>query len=340
MIISAGFSASLSVSPPPRSGLMENPRDLVERSSRKRRDSFGMLDGLEEDRSSCSTESSGGSGASSPEDSEDEELGGGGGGGGGVTQLTSTSSSSSLTLIKTNGQVYTYPDGKAGMATCEMCGMVGVRDAFYSKTKRFCSVSCSRSYSSNSKKASILARLQGKPPTKKAKVLQKQPLMSKLAAYAQHQANQQSAVRKSVTVEVFDWGRYLGDGDVMGAPVSCFKHVPMGKSWGDISEGVRVEVPNTDSSLPVKVYWIAGIIKLAGFKALLRYEGFDSDSTRDFWLNLCVPDIHPVGWCAAGGKPLVPPQTILVLTEDLSERLNNGSRKNDDDLSLKQTLLH
>ena len=38
--------------------------------------------------------------------------------------------------------------------------MVGVRDAFYSKTKRFCSVSCSRSYSSNSKKASILARLQ------------------------------------------------------------------------------------------------------------------------------------------------------------------------------------
>uniref|UniRef100_A0A3B4Z9M8 MBT domain-containing protein 1-like n=1 Tax=Stegastes partitus TaxID=144197 RepID=A0A3B4Z9M8_9TELE len=281
---------------------MENPRDLVERPSRKRRDSFGMLDGLDEDRSSCSTESSGGSGASSPEDSEDEDLGG-------VTQLT-PSSSSSLTLIKTNGQVYTYPDGKAGMATCEMCGMVGVRDAFYSKTKRFCSVSCSRSYSSNSKKASILARLQGKPPTKKAKVLQKQPLMTKLAAYAQHQASQQGGVKKSVAVEMFDWGRYLGDGDVTGAPVSCFKHVPMGKSWG-VSEGVRVEVPNTDSGLPMKVYWIAGIIKLAGFKALLRYEGFDGDSTRDFWLNLCVPDIHPVGWCATGGKPLVPPQSIL-----------------------------
>ncbi|XP_073350681.1 MBT domain-containing protein 1-like [Pagrus major] len=286
---------------------MESPRDLVERPSRKRRDSFGMLDGLEEDRSSCSTESSGGSGASSPEDSDEEELGGGGGG---VTQL-SPSSSSSLTLIKTNGQVYTYPDGKAGMATCEMCGMVGVRDAFYSKTKRFCSVSCSRSYSSNSKKASILARLQGKPPTKKAKVLQKQPLMTKLAAYAQHQANQHSGVKKSIMVEVFDWGRYLGDGDMIGAPVSCFKHVQMWRSWGDISEGVRVEVPNTDCGLPMKVYWIAGIIKLAGFKALLRYEGFDSDSTRDFWLNLCVPDIHPVGWCAAGGKPLVPPQTIL-----------------------------
>ncbi|XP_034062704.1 MBT domain-containing protein 1-like [Gymnodraco acuticeps] len=284
---------------------MENPRDLAERPCRKRRDSFGMLDGFEEDRSSCSTESSGGSGASSPEDSDEEELGGGGG------SHYNPSSSSSLTLIKTNGQVYTYPDGKAGMATCEMCGMVGVRDAFYSKTKRFCSVSCSRSYSSNSKKASILARLQGKPPTKKAKVLQKQPLMTKLAAYAQHQANQHGGVKKSITVEVFDWGRYLEDVEATGAPVDCFKHVPMGRSWGDISEGVRVEVTNTDSGLPMKVYWIAGIIKLAGFKALMRYEGFDGDSTRDFWLNLCVPDIHPVGWCAAGGKPLVPPQTIL-----------------------------
>lgn len=87
-------------------------RPQGERLSRKRRDSFGMLDGLEEDRSSCSTESSGGSGASSPEDSDEEELGGGGGG---VMQLTPSSSSSSLTLIKTNGQVYTYPDGKAGM---------------------------------------------------------------------------------------------------------------------------------------------------------------------------------------------------------------------------------
>lgn len=39
--------------------------------------------------------------------------------------------------------------------------------------------------------------LKGKPPTKKAKVLQKPPLITKLAAYAQHQANQQSGVKKS-----------------------------------------------------------------------------------------------------------------------------------------------
>ncbi|XP_076027578.1 MBT domain-containing protein 1-like isoform X2 [Genypterus blacodes] len=276
--------APVALRPPARteprvSALMEEPGDAAEHPSRKRGDSSGMLDAPDEERSSCSEESSVASGCSTPEDSEEEEFSGVMAAGVGVSQLGP--SSASLMLIKTNGQLYTYPDGKAGMATCEMCGMVGVRDAFYSKTKRFCSVSCSRSFSSNSKKASILARLQ------------------------------QSNVKKSVPVEGFDWGRYLGDGEVAGAPVSCFKHVPMGMSWGDISEGVRVEVPNTDSGLPMKVYWIAGIIKLSGFKALLRYEGFDSDASRDFWLNMCVPDIHPVGWCAAGGKPLLPPQTIL-----------------------------
>ncbi|KAM4890389.1 MBT domain-containing protein 1 isoform 6-T6 [Sylvia borin] len=222
---------------------------------------------------------------------------------------------SSLPIIKNNGQVYTYPDGKSGMATCEMCGMVGVRDAFYSKTKRFCSVSCSRSYSSNSKKASILARLQvaGKPPTKKSKVLQKQPLVAKLAAYAQYQAtlqNQAKTKAAAVPVEGFSWGNYINSNSFTAAPVTCFKHAPMGTCWGDIAEGVRVEVPNTDCSLPTKVFWIAGIVKLAGYNALLRYEGFENDSSLDFWCNICGSDIHPVGWCATSGKPLVPPRTI------------------------------
>ncbi|KAM6376714.1 MBT domain-containing protein 1 isoform 6-T6 [Pluvialis apricaria] len=274
---------------------MENTKDLTEhtsRAERKRRDSFGMFDGYD----SCSEDTSS---SSSSEESEEE-----------VAPLPS-----SLPIIKNNGQVYTYPDGKSGMATCEMCGMVGVRDAFYSKTKRFCSVSCSRSYSSNSKKASILARLQvaGKPPTKKAKVLQKQPLVAKLAAYAQYQAtlqNQAKTKAAAVPVEGFSWGNYINSNSFTAAPVTCFKHAPMGTCWGDISEGVRVEVPNTDCSLPTKVFWIAGIVKLAGYNALLRYEGFENDSSLDFWCNVCGSDIHPVGWCATSGKPLVPPRTI------------------------------
>uniref|UniRef100_A0A674GZF5 Mbt domain containing 1 n=3 Tax=Taeniopygia guttata TaxID=59729 RepID=A0A674GZF5_TAEGU len=280
---------------PAHEGLMENTKELTEHSSRverKRQDSFGMFDGYD----SCSEDTS----SSSSSDESEEE----------VAPLPS-----SLPIIKNNGQVYTYPDGKSGMATCEMCGMVGVRDAFYSKTKRFCSVSCSRSYSSNSKKASILARLQvaGKPPTKKAKVLQKQPLVAKLAAYAQYQAtlqNQAKTKAAAVPVEGFSWGNYINSNSFTAAPVTCFKHAPMGTCWGDIAEGVRVEVPNSDCSLPTKVFWIAGIVKLAGYNALLRYEGFENDSSLDFWCNVCGSDIHPVGWCATSGKPLVPPRTI------------------------------
>uniref|UniRef100_F7FB63 L3MBTL histone methyl-lysine binding protein 2 n=1 Tax=Monodelphis domestica TaxID=13616 RepID=F7FB63_MONDO len=78
-------------------------------------------------------------------------------------------------------------------AVCEMCGIVGTREAFFSKTKRFCSVSCSRSYSSNSKKASILARLQGKPPTKKAKVLHKAAWSAKIGAFLHSQGTGQLA---------------------------------------------------------------------------------------------------------------------------------------------------
>lgn len=261
--------------------ILHNPKE--------KEDSFGMFDGYD----SCSEDTSS---SSSSEESEEE-----------VAPLPAN-----LPIIKNNGQVYTYPDGKSGMATCEMCGMVGVRDAFYSKTKRFCSVSCSRSYSSNSKKASILARLQGKPPTKKAKVLQKQPLVAKLAAYAQYQATlqNQAKTKAAVSVEGFSWGNYINSNSFIAAPVACFKHAPMGTCWGDISENVRIEVPNTDCSLPTKVFWIAGIIKLAGYNALLRYEGFENDSSLDFWCNICGSDIHPVGWCAASGKPLVPPRTV------------------------------
>lgn len=182
-----------------RQNILHNPKEKA--------DWFGMFDGYD----SCSEDTSS---SSSSEESEEE-----------VAPLPSN-----LPIIKNNGQVYTYPDGKSGMATCEMCGMVGVRDAFYSKTKRFCSVSCSRSYSSNSKKASILARLQGKPPTKKAKVLQKQPLVAKLAAYAQYQATLQNQAKtkagnSAISVEGFSWGNYINSNSFIAAPVACFKHV-------------------------------------------------------------------------------------------------------------------
>uniref|UniRef100_H3AER1 Lethal(3)malignant brain tumor-like protein 2 n=1 Tax=Latimeria chalumnae TaxID=7897 RepID=H3AER1_LATCH len=199
-------------------------------------------------------------------------------------------------------------------AVCEMCGIVGTREAFFSKTKRFCSVSCSRSYSSNSKKASILARLQGKPPTKKAKVLHKAAWSAKIGAFLHSQGTGQLAdgtpTGQDALVLGFDWGKYLKGVGYKAAPVSCFKHVPLFDQWEEVSEGMKVEVLNTDAVLPSRVYWITYIIKLTGYKALLRYEGFENDSSHDFWCNLGTVDVHPIGWCAINSKILVPPQTI------------------------------
>ncbi|XP_078093729.1 lethal(3)malignant brain tumor-like protein 2 isoform X2 [Mustelus asterias] len=211
-------------------------------------------------------------------------------------------------------------DGKLGMATCEMCGIAGARDTFFSKTKRFCSVSCSRSYSSNSKKASILARLQGKPPTKKAKVLNKASWVSKLGAFLQHQSNGKikngNQNSNSAFGRSFEWGKYIEEHQCRAAPVSCFKHVPLFDQWEDVLEGMKVEILNLDCNLPNKVYWIAYVIKLAGYKTLLRYEGFENNSRQDFWYNLGTIDVHPIGWCATFSKPLVPPQTVRNKTTD------------------------
>uniref|UniRef100_A0A3Q3VZF5 Uncharacterized protein n=1 Tax=Mola mola TaxID=94237 RepID=A0A3Q3VZF5_MOLML len=141
---------------------------------------------------------------------------------------------------------------------CEMCGTTGTIKTFFSKTKRFCSTSCSRSYSSNSKKSSILARLQ---------------------------------VRTQQTI-----------GMIHVSPA------PLCDRWDDIAVGMKVEVLNTNAVLPSKVYWIATVIQVAGYKALLRYEGFEHDSSHDFWCSLVSGELNPIGWCAMTSKLLVPPQ--------------------------------
>jgi len=47
---------------------------------------------------------------------------------------------------------------------------------------------------------------------------------------------------------------------------------------------------------------------LSGYKALLRYEGFEDDDRFDLWCNIGTADVHPIGWCAVNSKLLVPPQ--------------------------------
>lgn len=121
--------------------------------------------------------------------------------------------------------------------------------------------------------------------------------------------------------------------------VSAFKHAPMAEFWDRlVTIGIKVEVVNNDAEPQVntfnanfksngngsisvnnigptrsleKVYWIATVIKISGYLAKLRYEGYEDDDSNDFWVYLFNDEIHGVGWCASQGKALVPPKNIL-----------------------------
>lgn len=112
----------------------------------------------------------------------------------------------------------------------------------------------------------------------------------------------------------YDWDPHLKNQFFMAAPVTCFKHAPMSDVWENILIGMKVEVENTDcdnvSEAFPDSFWVANVHKIIGYKALLRYEGFGLNSSKDFWVSLCSNQVHPVGWCATRGKPLIPPKTI------------------------------
>ncbi|XP_037277038.2 scm-related gene containing four mbt domains isoform X1 [Rhipicephalus microplus] len=211
---------------------------------------------------------------------------------------SSSSSDSEAPPSARNGTKAAVPPiRKDGMAVCERCGTVGVKHAFYSKTKRYCSVLCSRG----------LVRAGG-GKTSSSQNLTKRPL-------PQAQRNVPHNIKpKYEMVTSFDWKPYLTKADFVAAPVSCFKHAAFADCWDNVTVGMKVEVENRDCESFKHVfssfYWIATVVKIAGYMAKLRYEGFGMDESKDFWVNLCIDSVYPVGWCAAQGKPLIPPKTI------------------------------
>uniref|UniRef100_A0A182K7K0 FCS-type domain-containing protein n=1 Tax=Anopheles christyi TaxID=43041 RepID=A0A182K7K0_9DIPT len=133
----------------------------------------------------------------------------------------------------------------------------------------------------------------------------------------------------------YDWTQALADPKFYAAPVTCFKHAPGYDMWPNVVIGMKVEVENTDCDVQQALiggmphsFWVATVLRICGYKALLRYEGFDADPSKDFWVNLCSAEVHPVGWCATRGKPLIPPKSIEKPSPDWKEflvaRLSNA----------------
>jgi len=121
------------------------------------------------------------------------------------------------------------------------------------------------------------------------------------------------------------WDTQLADSSFVAAPVSAFAHAPMSDGWDNIMVDMKVEVENSDAD-PIPgvfntAFWVASVLRISGYKVLLRYEGFGQDGTKDFWMNLCSEKVHPVGWCATKGKPLIPPKTIQAKYTDWKEFL-------------------
>lgn len=79
----------------------------------------------------------------------------------------------------------------------------------------------------------------------------------------------------------FDWDPLLtADPHFPAAPVQCFSHAPMTEAWREnaLAVGMKVEVENTDcegarASGFADSFWVASVIRIAGYKAQLRYEG-------------------------------------------------------------------
>lgn len=232
------------------------------------------------------------------------------------------------------------PIQKDGIAVCEKCGAIGVKHAFYTRERRFCSMNCARGFSafmpdslgnnrdlmqnvpqntlqmSYDYKQYLDHKFKMEMEDDYTGLVAEQPF-PQLPPPPPTSTDDNILLSRRHTNEIansYDWDSQLNDADFVAAPVTCFKHAPIVDIWSNILVGMKVEVENTDCDNASETFpdsfWVATVTKIIGYKALLRYEGFGLNETKDFWVSLCSNQVHPVGWCATRGKPLIPPKTI------------------------------
>ncbi|KAL0881053.1 hypothetical protein ABMA27_002186 [Loxostege sticticalis] len=223
-----------------------------------------------------------------------------------TTELTDeTSIVDDLTIV---------PLEKNSFAICELCGRVGRRDHFYTRNNRFCSLRC---YASSSRRRHCNWRFRIMEGAEHmAGLIPLEPLPQLHQWHATLNDLQAGPIKQSAALiaNSYEWKDELFGCDFLAAPVSLFKHAPLHEMWDNTFEGMKVEVKNIDGENTSEklndYFWVATVLKVKGYMGLLRYEGFGSDDSKDFWVNLCCSEVHPVGWCATRGKPLIPPRTI------------------------------
>ncbi|BFZ09138.1 hypothetical protein BsWGS_12177 [Bradybaena similaris] len=104
----------------------------------------------------------------------------------------------------------------------------------------------------------------------------------------------------------FVWEDYLRETGSAAVPPTAFKHVEISLQSG-FSKGMKLEAPNKHNP---NTYWIATIVMTCGPLLRLRYEGYNDNSSADFWSDPMTSDVHPIGWCEENNKILQPPEGI------------------------------
>lgn len=115
----------------------------------------------------------------------------------------------------------------------------------------------------------------------------------------------------------FVWEEYLQDTVSSAVPPTAFKHVECSLESGFV-KGMKLEVPN---KCHTDTYWVASVIMTCGPLLRLRYDGYEEDTTADFWCDLMTSEIHPIGWCAQNNQILQPPEAIKDKFDDWREFL-------------------
>lgn len=115
----------------------------------------------------------------------------------------------------------------------------------------------------------------------------------------------------------FNWGEYLEETGASAAPHTSFKHVEI-SIQSNFQPGMKLEVANKKNP---DTYWVATVITTCGQLLLLRYCGYGEDRRADFWCDVVIADLHPVGWCTQNNKTLMPPDAIKEKYTDWTEFL-------------------
>ncbi|KAG8255063.1 MBT domain-containing protein 1 [Homalodisca vitripennis] len=185
------------------------------------------------------------------------------------------------------------PIQRDGMAVCEKCGAIGVKHAFYTKERRFCSMNCVRGASEmdtswNENNQQVLeekpqvpwesmcyqpSNIQQQQPQANVKleldyekIPPLPPLPPALPPDDPHFPPDKSRIHE--LQGTYDWTAQLNDKCFVAASVSCFRHAPMADCWDNITTGMKVEVENFDcenfsEDFP-NSFWVATVLRISG----------------------------------------------------------------------------